>query len=108
MTHSNKRLVSKLSKWFKDLFWFACQQALSCIFAVSIFAGLIATRYVHFGIPRYDVMLIWCIILQIAMVASKLESLDELKVICLFHLVGLCLEIFKVHIGPGPILMPDT
>jgi len=94
-----KSIRSTLSKWSKDLLWFGWQQALSCIFAFSIFAGLIATRYVDFGLPRYDVMLIWCIVLQVAMVASKWESLDELKVICVFHLVGLCLEIFKVHIG---------
>jgi uncharacterized membrane protein YoaT (DUF817 family) len=91
--------VSKLSKWSKDLLWFGWQQALACMFAAGIFGGLILTRYVDFGIPRYDVMLIICIVLQIGMVATKLESFDELKVICMFHVLGLCLEIFKVHVG---------
>ena len=91
--------MNKLRKWSKDLVWFAWQQVLSCVFAIGIFSGLILTRYVHLGIPRYDLMLILCIVLQIIMVKSKLESLDELKVICVFHLVGLCLEIYKVHIG---------
>ncbi len=99
MKYIEKSIVSKLSKWSKDLLWFAWQQALSSIFAIGIFSGLIITRYVHLGLPRYDVMLIWCLILQIAMVWSKLESYDELKVICVFHLIGLCLEIFKVHFG---------
>jgi uncharacterized membrane protein YoaT (DUF817 family) len=92
-------LQKKVRAWGKDLLWFGWQEALSCVFAAGIFGGLIATRYLDVGIPRYDVMLIWCLLLQITMVATKLETMDELKVICLFHFVGLCLEMFKVHIG---------
>lgn len=33
------------------------------------------------------------------MLASKLETWDEFKVICLFHVIGLALELFKVHMG---------
>jgi len=33
------------------------------------------------------------------MVRSGLETRDELKVITLFHLIGLALEIFKTHMG---------
>lgn len=33
------------------------------------------------------------------MVWTKLESIDELKVITLFHLIGLGLELFKVYAG---------
>ena len=29
----------------------------------------------------------------------KLETFDEIKVICLFHVFGLVLEIFKTHVG---------
>lgn len=96
---SRLSLFEKLGKWGKDLLWFGWQEALSCFFAVGIFSGLIITRYVDFGLPRYDVMLIWCVILQVIMIASKMETKDELKVICMFHLLGLALEIFKVHIG---------
>lgn len=93
------KIYSMAGNWLKDLLWFAWQQALSCVFAAGIFSGLIITRYVSFGLPRYDVMFLLCVVLQLAMVVSKLESIDELKVICVFHLVGLALEIFKVHIG---------
>lgn len=86
-------------KYVKDLLWFGYHQALSCFFAGAIFAGLILTRYIDLGLPRYDVMLLWCLLLQVFMVVRKMETLDELKVICVFHLVGLSLEIFKVHIG---------
>jgi uncharacterized membrane protein YoaT (DUF817 family) len=33
------------------------------------------------------------------MVYLKLETIDELKVICLFHIIGLILELYKVHMG---------
>lgn len=51
------------------------------------------------SIPRYDCVLLICIIMQCIMVAVKLETIDELKVICAFHILGLCLEIYKVHMG---------
>jgi len=40
-----------------------------------------------------------CIVAQVFMLVSKLETIDEFKVICLFHVIGLALELFKVHMG---------
>lgn len=40
-----------------------------------------------------------CVLMQLWMVRSGLETRDELKVITLFHLIGLALELFKVHMG---------
>lgn len=79
---------------------FGYLQALSCIFPVIIFAALALSKLIAIPyLPRYDFILIICIAAQIFMLVSKLETLDELKVICLFHLIGLALEIFKVHMG---------
>jgi uncharacterized membrane protein YoaT (DUF817 family) len=51
-------------------------------------------------IPRYDLMLILCLAMQIAMVwILKIETVDELKVVCLFHLLGTTMEIFKIKMG---------
>lgn len=50
-------------------------------------------------LPRYDWLLIICVLMQLWMVRSGLETRDELKVITLFHLIGLALELFKVHMG---------
>ncbi len=74
---------------------------MACFFAVSILAMLVVTRYFPFSfIPRYDQMLIYCIAMQLAMVwLLKMETVDELKVICLFHVLGTTMEIFKVHMG---------
>lgn len=82
------------------LVYFGWQEALSCVFAVFIFSMLVVSHGVSFfGLPRYDFLLAACLAMQILMVASKLESLDELKVICVFHLIGVLLEMFKVQMG---------
>lgn len=79
---------------------FGWNQALSCIFPVIIFSSLALTKVVQIPwISRYDLILIICILTQIGMLAFKFETFDELKVICVFHLIGLGLEIYKVHMG---------
>lgn len=84
----------------KRLFIFAYHEAMSCLFPVSIFLLLAITKYIHIPhIPRYDIVLLGCILIQIIMYVSKLETKDELKVICVFHVIGIVLEIFKVHMG---------
>lgn len=85
---------------FMQLIRFGWQQALSCIFPVVIFASLAITQWIPLPwLPRYDWLLIICLAMQIWMVRSGLETRDELKVITVFHLIGLALEIFKVHMG---------
>lgn len=40
-----------------------------------------------FGIPRYDLLPVVALAIQAGMVWSRLESLDELKAVCLFHAI---------------------
>ncbi|MYL45621.1 DUF817 family protein [Virgibacillus halodenitrificans] len=84
----------------KQLFRFGWEQALSCLFPVVIFASLALTQFISMPIlPRYDWLLIIFLLMQWLMVRSGLETKDELRVITLFHLIGLTLEIFKVNMG---------
>lgn len=78
-------------------FWFfGLKQARACLFVALFFASvLLVPRTGFLGIPRYDVLLILALLIQYWMVWSKLETIDELKAICLFHLVGFALEVFK-------------
>lgn len=86
--------------FIRKLWAFGIQQALSCIFPVIIFATLALTKYIEVpGLARYDLILIICLLAQIGMVVFKLETWDELKVICVFHVIGLMLELYKVHMG---------
>ncbi|QSS98965.1 DUF817 domain-containing protein [Pontibacillus sp. ALD_SL1] len=83
-----------------QFFRFGWEQALSCLFPVVIFASLAITQVVSLPfLPRYDWLLIIFLLMQWWMIRSGLETVDELKVITLFHLIGLALELFKVHMG---------
>jgi uncharacterized membrane protein YoaT (DUF817 family) len=61
---------------------------------------LLALSHLFTGlIYRYDFMLLGCVLIQVVLFALKIETKDEVMVICTFHLLGLIMEIFKVHIG---------
>ncbi|MED0987735.1 DUF817 domain-containing protein [Bacillus paramycoides] len=87
-------------KYILDLFYFGYYQALSCIFPVVIFATLAVSKIISVpGLHRYDFILLICLITQYLMFKYNLETKDELKVISVFHVIGLLLEVFKVHVG---------
>jgi uncharacterized membrane protein YoaT (DUF817 family) len=83
----------------RHFFLFGWQQALSCIFPVWVFSMLALSHFFTGIMPRYDFMLLSCILMQVVMYTSGIESRDEVLVICIFHLIGLAMELFKVHIG---------
>lgn len=74
-------------------------QLTSCLFPIALFAGLAVSKYLTLPIPRYDALLLYCLILTIGFWVVRLETWRELAVICGFHLVGLALELFKVQVG---------
>ena len=97
-----RKRAFKAKTWIgiKQLACFGWEQAVSCIFPVVIFASLAMTKIMPLPLlPRYDWLLIICLLMQWLMVSSGLETRDELKVITMFHLIGLALELFKVHMG---------
>ncbi|WP_094096103.1 DUF817 domain-containing protein [Paenibacillus physcomitrellae] len=92
-----------------QLLHFGYQQAMSCIFPVAIFltlavSGVVQLPFIH----RYDLILVVLLLVQYGMYRSGLETRDEIKVICVFHIIGLALEIYKVKMGswsyPEPAL----
>ena len=82
-----------------ELFHFALKNARSCLFPLFIFAMLALSQVVALPVARYDFLLAACLGMQALMLVTGLETRDELKVITLFHLLGLALELFKVHVG---------
>jgi uncharacterized membrane protein YoaT (DUF817 family) len=78
---------------------FAWQEALSCVFAAAVFAGLVVAYVVPLPIARYDALLIWCVVVTLGFWALGIETWREVLVICAFHQLGLGLELFKVHEG---------
>lgn len=87
-------------KYMTALLHFAYQQALSCVFPVIIFLTLAVSKSIEIPLlHRYDFILLVCLIAQIVLIATNFETIDELKVICVFHVIGLVLELYKVHMG---------
>lgn len=87
---------------------FGLKQARACIFAGAFFVLLFASFHISIpGLYRYDVLFLAALVLQAVLVASGIETRDELKVICLFHVVGLALEIFKTHPSIGSWAYPE-
>lgn len=82
---------------FLELSAFSLKQIYSCLFPAFIFFMLVVSNLVDLApLPRYDFLLIACIIMQAIMYFSKIESGSELLVISMFHILGLVMEIYKV------------
>ncbi|MFD1136400.1 DUF817 domain-containing protein [Paenibacillus urinalis] len=83
-----------------QLLHFGYHQAMSCIFPVAIFATLAITSVIEIPfLYRYDAILLILLAVQYFMYRSGLETMDEIKVICVFHVIGLVLELYKVWMG---------
>lgn len=79
-----------------ELLTFVLKEARACVFAGSFFVLLFVSNHIPlFGLPRYDFLFLAAIAIQIVLVATKIETIDEVKVICLFHVIGLVLELYK-------------
>lgn len=83
-----------------QLLHFGYHQAMSCIFPVAIFGTLALSTLIDIPfIHRYDVILLILLTVQYLMYRTGLETMDEIKVICVFHIIGLLLEIYKIRMG---------
>ena len=88
--------LSGMRRALVELLWFGAKQARACLFAGLFFLAVFAVpRAGALGIPRYDLLLLIALAIQVWMVRAGLETRDELKAITLFHLIGFGLEVFK-------------
>ncbi|MBC7623362.1 MAG: DUF817 domain-containing protein [Aeromicrobium sp.] len=96
------------SRFAVEFLYFGIKEARACLFVGLFFAAIFTIpRAGVLGIPRYDVLLVVALAIQAWMVWSKLETLDELKAICLFHVIGFALEVFKTSSGIKSWAYPD-
>lgn len=92
----------------REFLAFTLKQARACTFAVLLFSAIfLLPRAGLWHIARYDALLLIALALQVAMLRLGLETLDELKAICLFHVIGFGLEVFKTSAGIGAWSYPD-
>ena len=86
----------------KEFIIFGIKQARAAIFAGSFFILLFVSNHIYlFGLARYDFLFLSALLIQLVLYVTHLETKDEVKVIFLFHIIGLVLELYKTnpHIG---------
>ncbi len=92
----------------KEFLIFGLKQARAAIFAGSFFVLLFLSNHIPlFGLARYDFLFIAAVLIQIILYATKLETKDEVKVIFLFHIIGLVLELYKTSPMIGSWSYPE-
>lgn len=85
------------ARFVLEFLYFGIKQARACLFVGLFFTAVfVVPRNGLWGIPRYDILLLIALLIQVWMVWAKLETLGEVKAITLFHLLGFALEAFKV------------
>ncbi len=93
---------------FFEFLVFGIKEARAALFAGSFFALLFASKYLPlFGLPRYDFLFLTAIALQIVLYVTGLETKKEVQMIFLFHIIGLCLELYKTNPAIGSWSYPE-
>jgi uncharacterized membrane protein YoaT (DUF817 family) len=85
-----------------ELVRFGLKQGWACLFGALMLALLIGTHVFYpkgAWLARYDFMFLAALLIQAGMLAFKLETWEEAKVILIFHAVGTIMEIFKTSVG---------
>jgi uncharacterized membrane protein YoaT (DUF817 family) len=90
-------------------FWiFGVKEARACVFAGTFLGILLLSRHLPLGgLPRYDFILIGALVIQVALLALRIETFAEAAVLAVFHLLGLGLELFKTHPSIGSWSYPE-
>lgn len=125
MSRSIERLLTDRREAIRDRFvdgpWsaalfefvsFGIKQAWACLFG-GLFLALIILTFVAYPddamLARYDFLVIAAVCIQVALLLTGLETLEEARVILVFHVVGTAMEVFKTHMGswiyPEPSLL---
>ena len=85
-----------------EFFRFGVKQAWACLFGGLMCALLLGTHWWYpkdAALARYDFLTLAALGIQAALLALRMETWSEARVILMFHVVGTCMEIFKTAAG---------
>jgi len=88
--------------WLVEFVAFTAKQAWACVFGAAMLAVIFAARLWWPDdalLARNDALTLAAVAIQVIMVAARLETLRELRVVILFHVVGTGMELFKTAVG---------
>lgn len=92
----------RLPGWAAEFVMFVLKQGWACLFGFLMLVGLLVSDRIwsdNWALARYDALVIWAVGLQAAFLLFRLETLQEARVILLFHVTGTAMELFKVNAG---------
>jgi len=81
---------------------FGAKQASACLFGgcMVLLLGLTWACYPHQAVlTRYDFLTLAAVLIQCLLLAARLETWEEARVIMLFHVIGTVMEVFKTAMG---------
>lgn len=106
------QFASPLAAGIFEFLLFGFKQAWACLFGALMLGLLLATHLFYpadAALARYDFLTLAALTIQIGMLALRLETWGEARVILAFHVVGTIMEIFKTASGswayPEPSLL---
>ncbi len=88
--------------WLSEFVVFVLKLGWASLFGGLMLAGIILSKALWpeaMPIHRYDALAFYAVGLQVLFLLFRLETLDEARVIVLFHLTGTAMEMFKVNAG---------
>jgi uncharacterized membrane protein YoaT (DUF817 family) len=88
--------------WLYEFLLFGFKQGWACLFGGLMLALLLGTHQIYpanAALARYDFLTLAALAIQLGMLALRLETLEEAKVILAFHVVGTVMELFKTYYG---------
>lgn len=91
----------RLADGLVEFLVFGLKQAWACLFGGLMLGMILLTRlwWPEIGLHRYDIWFVAALLIQLGMIAFRLETLEEARVILIFHLVGTGMELFKTAVG---------
>lgn len=109
MATKEQQILQRIHNLPGGVVWvFLVKQAWAALFGGLLLVALIVTNYIELpGPARYDWLFIWAVLVQIGMLAFRLERPREVIAIILFHLVGLGMELFKTSSSVGSWTYPE-
>ncbi|MEJ6392342.1 DUF817 domain-containing protein [Gymnodinialimonas sp. 2305UL16-5] len=81
---------------------FVLKQGWAALFGILMLAAIILSRLIwqaDWTLARYDALFLFAIATQSIFLWLRLESIEEAKVILLFHITGTIMEVFKLAQG---------
>ncbi len=81
---------------------FGIKQGWACLFGGAMVALIVGTWLWYprdAALSRYDFMFLMALAIQAGMLVFRMETLEEAKVILIYHVVGTVMEIFKTEVG---------